>query len=229
MSSALACLLAVVMATTGPTQDDEWAREVAEQAARDIGRGDYDVATDRLEEAYAKKPLPAFLFMLARIEETQGDCEGAIPHYERFLQSEVPLEDEREARAGLQRCREALEAEADKNSEEGSDEGPTDTPPIRPWYADPLGGTATVLGVVGVGVGAGLLIQAQSDRRAADDAGSLGSFDRHARRAETWSQAGVITLSVGAGLLLVGIIRYAVVGARNRRIRLNADGVAVRF
>lgn len=227
MTSPVAWLLAVVMATSGmrvAPSDEAWAREVAEAAAKDIEKGRYEEATERLEKAYADKPLPAFLFILGRIEETRGQCESAIEHYEKFLESDVPPEDEKEARAGLERCKEALEPDVvEPQNPQMPDE------PRKRWYADPLGGTFTALGLVGMGVGTGLLLQAQQDERAADDAGNLEDFDRHARRAEQWSQAGVITLGVGAGLLVVGIVRYAVVGARNRRLRIDASGVAVRF
>ena len=232
MSSATAALLVVTLSTAGlaPAEpgSSAWVREVAEAAAKDVERGRYEQAAERLEQAYAEEPLPSLLFMLARVEETRGDCDAAVEHYEKFLMSEVPAEDEREARAGLERCRGEEEKETTAEADE-AEEPETEPPDRKRWYADPLGGAATVLGVVGIGVGTGLLLQAQQDQRAADDAGDLSDFDDHARRAERFSQAGVITLSVGLGLLVVGVVRYAVVGARERRVRMTANGVAVRF
>jgi hypothetical protein len=204
--------------------DDPWAREVAVQVAKDVEDERPLVAIARLEEAYAKRPLPVFLYMQAKIEEQHGDCGSAIGHYEAFLTFDVPDEDAVEAGAGLGRCREIL-------GDDDEPSAPPDPPPdkVRQWYADPWGGVAVVFGVVGVGVGTGVLLQAQQDERAASEAQSLDAFDRHADRAELWSRAGVATLSVGLGLMVAGVIRYAVVGARQRRVRLGAGTVSVRF
>jgi hypothetical protein len=90
-------------------------------------------------------------------------------------------------------------------------------PKQPPWYADPAGVTLTVVGVVGIGVGAGLYTQARADARAAGEATTLGAYETRATRAERFSRAGIATMSVAGALVVAAIIRYAVVGARARK------------
>jgi hypothetical protein len=87
-------------------------------------------------------------------------------------------------------------------------------------------------GVVGLGVGLGLYVQGRADERGAARAEDLQAFDDHALRAIRLNQAAIATLAVASGLAVAGVIRYAVLGRRDRRrrTRMAAGSVlSVRF
>jgi len=214
-----------------PAADEaEYVRDVVGRAAAHVEAGRYDDALAVLDQAEQARPLPVFVYVRATIEERRGDCERAVALYQRFLALGVAEEDAEDARQGVARCQgepepvpEPVEPPTPVSSdpapvdEPASETATPDAPPPRRWYADPTGDVLVAVGVVGLGVGFGLFGQSRADARAAGDAGSLQTFDDRSRRAVTLDRAGLATIGVGSALLLGGIIRWAVVGARDRR------------
>lgn len=214
-------------ARAAPSVDEaEYVRDVVGRAAAHVEEGRYEQALAVLDRAERERPLPVFVYVRATIEERRGDCERATALYRRFLELDVPAKDADDARRGIARCRgEPVEeparpitsSQSDPEPVDPTSAGPSDVPPPRPWWTDPWGGALVGVGVLGVGVGAGLLGQSRVDARAADDAASLQTFDDRSRRAIALDRAGIATLAVGSALLLGGMVRYALVGIRPRR------------
>jgi hypothetical protein len=186
-----------------------------------------DGALVGFEGAGGERPLPVFVYVRATIEERRGDCERAVALYLRFLELPVAEEDAADARRGVARCRGEPPSVATPTTspvlapsdvDPNADAPPVrpDTPPARPWYADPLGTSLVAAGTVGLSVGLGLVGRSRIDARTANDATSLQVFDDHSRRAVTLDRAGITTIALGSALLLGGIIRWAVVGTRHR-------------
>lgn len=225
-----------------PAADEaEYVRDVVGRAAAHVEAGRYEQALAVLDDAERERPLPVFVYVRATVEERRGDCQRAIALYRRFLEHDVPPADAEDARQGQARCREALglppedtaaapttpgdeagdgagvdrdQPEADADRDAGDEVEP---PAPRRWYADPLGGTLMAGGVVGVGVGVGLYAQSRADARAADAAADLQTFDDRAQRAVRLDRAGIATMAVGGALIVAGVVRYALVGTRDRR------------
>lgn len=225
-----------------PPDEAEYVRDVVGRAAAHVEAGRHDRALAVLDEAERERPLPVFVYVRATVEERRGDCERAIVLYREFLEHDVPAADAEDARQGQARCHEALglppEDDGGAQTPAGDDAGgevdrkaggeldrdagdeardALDPPVSRRWYADPLGGVLMAVGVVGVGVGLGLYGRSRAHARAADSAANLQTFDERAQRAVRLDRAGIATMAVGGALLVAGVVRYAVVGTRDRR------------
>lgn len=239
-------------ASAAPARDEaEYVRDVVGRAAAHVEAGRYERALAVLDAAERERPLPVFVYVRATIEERRGDCERAVALYLRFLELPVAEEDAADARRGVARCRgepepatdpsaaadpsEPAPAAAPRDAAVGdpaaaSSAGP-DAPPLRPWYADPLGTSLVATGTVGLAVGLGLVGGSRADARAAADATSLQAFDDRSRRAIALDRAGIGTIAIGSALLLGGVIRWAVVGTRPRRhaVAFTSSGLRIRF
>jgi tetratricopeptide (TPR) repeat protein len=232
MAAVLLVARLVAMLASAPTPDDAdataYVRAVASEAAAHVEAGRYDEAVRLLDEAEQTHSDPAFVYMRASIEGKRGNCDRAIALYRRYLKLDVPDQDAAAARRGLQRCEAKVEASRPsapvQAAPAASVDPPSDRPPERPgtltpWYADPWGTTLAVTGAAVAVAGVALLIQTRLELGQADDAAGLAAFDEHAARAERFGAAGVATVAVGSAVAVAGIIRWAVVGARNRQSR----------
>jgi hypothetical protein len=243
-TAALALALSVASpppVLAAPADEAEYVRDVVGRAAAHVEAGRYQQALAVLDRAERERPLPVFVYVRATVEERRGDCERASALYREFLEHDVPAADAEDARRGQARCREALGLpaegtvvvetpagddtggeiardapdEVDRPADEAGDE--LEPRASRRWYADPLGGVLVAGGVVGLGVGVGLFGQSRADARAAAEATGLQTFDDRAQRAERLDVAGIATMAVGGALLVGGVVRYALVGTRERR------------
>lgn len=111
--------------------------------------------------------------------------------------------------------------DSDDAGDEGSDPvEQVDEPPKEPvkrWYVDPYAPVLIGVGAIGVGLGGYFLKQASDENaRQPEQYDEFAAKGDRVRRLQI--QGGVI-LGVGAALLLTGAIRYAVLGARDRRSR----------
>jgi len=70
--------------------------------------------------------------------------------------------------------------------------------------------------------------QTGAQSRAAEDAGSLTTYERHGRRAEILQGVGIGLVATGAVLLVGGAIRYGLVASKTKRRRSNAAGARLR-
>lgn len=218
-----------------PTPPDESVLRAADRAAAYVREGRYDDAVAVIEEASRSKDHPVFIYVRGIIEEERGHCTEAIEYYDAYLALDVPDVDAREAGRRKERCVRLLEAARENAPAASPDPAPDPEPPRDDglddarWYADPAGVTLLVVGAAGLAAGAGLHLQARADERAAERAQTVGAYDRLAGRAESLSRWGIATMSVGGALLVAGIVRYAVVGARAAKHRRRDATVRVRF
>ena len=226
MTSALlaACL---VLAPRGSPPPPDAA--LIEEAMEHYAAERYTEAAAVLREAYDASGTPQYLFPLAQSERWAGQCGQAITHYRGYLDTDPPDADAAAAHEGIAVCEQILEERrraAATPSPPAPEVGPEHVsepvdvlPPPRPWYLDPAGDTLVAVGLVASGVGAGLLGAAAAARNGADGAGTEDDFAAIDRRQQNLTTGGVITLSVGATSLLAGVVRWAIVGRRNRRAR----------
>ncbi|MCH9685086.1 MAG: hypothetical protein K0V04_26855 [Deltaproteobacteria bacterium] len=210
-----------------PTSEER-VRSAAHRAATLVREGRYEAALQVLDDAEREDRDPVFIYVRAMVEERRGDCDRAVAGYRQFLNLDVPPQEAHDARAGIVRCGEVPPAVVDDApvaepasapTEEAppatAAPAPTDQP--RRWYADPLGGVLLGGGVVGVGTGVGLLVQARVDSRGSTNASTLPEYERRSDRAVVFNRAGIITLGVGGALIAGAIVRYAIVGRRQKR------------
>lgn len=221
LASILWALVVLAPAAPAPS-DDQYVRAVAQRVAEAMHEEKYALALAEIEKAERERPLPDFVFMRAKVEETRGNCVAAVSLYGRFLETDPKREDAEAARAGRERCG------ADDEDEDAAPALPDVAPPSpRPWYADPIGGALVIGGTVAIGAGLGLFVQARADERSGERADALEDYERLGARSRKLGIAAASVLAAGGALVLGGVIRYAIVGRRNRehdqRVTLGAD------
>ena len=234
-------LAATIALGPGPAQDAQ--APAAERAEEAFAAGRWDEAAEAFATAYAEDANPRYLYAQAQATRKAGDCRAAIELYAQFLEADPPAQAARLARDNMAECATEVTAQTqepppdpephpDTDSTQGAPLGdePTPTPPRR-WYADPAGGV--LLGIAGVivisgGVTYGL---ARREQTAANRAESEPQYVESIDRAGRLSRAGIALFAVGGAVLFASVIRYAVVGGRQRRQRrqTSARSFVIRF
>ena len=175
----------------------------------------YEQAAEAFRRAYVAEPKPETLYALAQSLRLSGDCEGAEQAYLAFLRTGP---DERRAQAvhvNMKRCVPAKKAPPNVASTPSA--APTKTPPTEPppsqqprspWYTDTAGGFLTLSGIAGLSVAAVFLVVEngnESDMKAAD---TYETYDSSLTAANRSRKISLVAGSVGAALLIGGVIRY---------------------
>ena len=246
--STLALVLGLVaLPNQGRAAPPDEVRARARKAAAAIADGKLEQADAIIARNLESDPDP-FLYLLGVLRERQGDCEAATDAYRRYMELEVADEDVAAAQAGVDACAEAdaqTDAQTDNRSAAGSaneadvgagTEGGTEVgpgpggdggpeTPDRRWWVDPVGLGLTVGGGALLIAGGVTWSQTGAQSRAAEDAGSLSTYERHGRRAEILQGVGIALVSVGAALVVGGAIRYGIVASRGKR----SESAAVRL
>ena len=211
-----------------PAEDDIAAGERAWKEER------WDDAAEAFARAYAQTGDPTFLYTRAQAERRAGRCEEAIAHYEEFLETDPADKAKELAHKYIDECRASLpepepdppepepDPPGDPTAEDPATEEPDppvidDPPMLRPWYRDPWGDALVGVGVVAAAAGGAMVGVAYRRANAADDAPDDRAFGQELDGAQTLERAGAITLGAGAALLVAGVVRWAVVGAKNKR------------
>lgn len=220
----LACTLVLPHAALAAPSPDDLVRS-GEQAYQD---GRYREAADAFARAYELEPDPAYLYAQAQALRLAGDCRTATTLYSKFLETDPPEQAERTARDNMAACAEQLAAQPDEPEpapEPAPKPQPETAPPVdrepepapRAWYRDPWGGVLVGVGLAGLAVGGGLYGQAVTEERAADQAEAEPEYGERIERASTLSRAGIGVLAVGSAVLVAGVIRWAVLAAKQRK------------
>ena len=116
-----------------------------------------------------------------------------------------------------------FETDPDPDTDPEPDTTETGPPPpdVKPWYKDPLGGVLVGLGGVAVGAGVGLVVGASVEK--GKNAANYEEFVERNSRVKKMQIAGAITAGVGGALLIGGVVRWSILGARqNARMRSSA-------
>lgn len=197
----------------------ELITRTADGVARLLDTGEHDKAMAILQEADPRAQSPALVYMRGVVEEDRGNCRDAMDHYEHYIDMGVPDVDAEAARRRRDRCARLLEAARAQTE-------PAVAPPVTPTPSpprdeprrrvDPWAIALTSVGVVGVGVGAGLFGQGRVDENAARGAFDLQTYRERGERAASLQRTGVAVMVVGGGILAVGIARFVWVSVARR-------------
>lgn len=236
-----------IQGRAAPTDE---VRARARKAAAAIADGKLEQADAMIARNLDADPDP-FLYLLGVLRERQGDCAAATDAYRRYMALEVAAEDVDAAQAGVDRCTEtdtgtdngsasagATETNIGPGTDGVTDAGPEgDTGPAAPdrrWWVDPVGLGLTVGGGALLIAGGVTWSQTGAQQRAAEQAGSLSTYERHGRRAEILEGVGIALVVTGAAFVVGGAIRYGIVASRSKRpesarVRVTAGGLALAF
>lgn len=192
--------------STAPSEDE--AHRVFLRAAAAYGNGEFEVAADLFEQAYALRPEPQLLYSLGSARERAGRVVGAIEAYEAFLR-EVPDAEERpdvERSLDTLRRQRALEEEVERRREVPV-EIVVPTSPARPTGLRIAAFSLAGVGVLTLGVGAalGLAANARYDD-ARDESQSHRATLRLEDEARRLGRSANALFGVGGVLTLTGIV-----------------------
>lgn len=195
---------------------------------------EWEAAIEALMEAYANDPDPAYLYARAQAERMRGNCQVAIPLYQRFLEHKTTEQQREDTQRHIRLCEEILfneQAHPETTPVAPMDPTPPDdpTPPVQdqprppthPWYRDPAGLTLLASGTAAVAVGGILWGLGAGELRRAPRASTEDAYEQHVAQGRRDVAIGATLVVIGASLALSGTIRLGVV---NRRHRLSTMG-----
>lgn len=125
----LASLVIVLAATSladAKPRDKATVKAHLDRAAKAHKAGDYAVALDELQAAYALDPQPRLLYAIAQVHAKLDDCTKAIDYYEQFIAATPDKEKQAVARQAIDACKERL---AEQPAPEPAAAEPTPEPP----------------------------------------------------------------------------------------------------
>lgn len=175
---------------------------------------DLATAQRELEAAYAIDDAPVLLYAIGQLERLQGRCDLAREKFVAFLATDPPAAAAEDARANLERCGGAPTTEPPPPVVEPIPDEPAPLPTPAPRRVDRVGIALTVVGSAIAAGGLGVFGASFAAQRKAGDATDVGDFDRGLRRARIEHATGLALASVGAALLIGGIVKLAL--ARRR-------------
>ena len=214
MSPVLALALALAPPALSP------AEQAKERALDAWEAGRYDEARAEIIRAYELEPHRRYLYARANIEQADGHCDVANQFYRRYLAEDPPEVDAKAAKRGIAECDRQL-----------ADERTPSAPPV-PWQRDPVAIGLVASGAAVLAVGLGLFGRAFVEHRAAQRTDDHDEFDRRVSRAKVESPIGIVGISLGAALVVGGVVRWAVVRRRSRtaeRLAIGPAGIGVRW
>ncbi len=233
VSSSLPSTAAAAAAPATPLRDPA-AQTEFRRALEAWERGDFATAAEALDTAYAIEPQPDLLYSRAQARRMMGRCRDALVLFEAYLSTNPSAPDKvRDTTVNIDRCRAELEEATDPPTVDENADPPAPKPtttrgppspdetqsPSRRWYRDPLGGALVGVGTAGLLTGALLWRSTvRADDRSAR-AGTYGEFRRSHVLAERLDLAATVVTVSSSALLVGGVIRWAVLAARQRRIR----------
>jgi tetratricopeptide (TPR) repeat protein len=183
------------------------ARALYEHGLTQYQAKDFAGAIDAFERGYAVDPRREFLFADAQARRLAGDCRGAVPLYQRFLETDPPAVQASATHLGLSRCAQQMAAEKPAPPPVAMPV-PAPPPPPPPWTRDRAGAALLATGVVALGVGAGFLAASFAALPSAN-AGSYADYAAARDRADGRHAVGVVALVGGGAFVAAGIARYA--------------------
>jgi hypothetical protein len=195
-------------AATSATMKPE-ARALYDRGLAQYQAKDFAGAIDAFERGYAIDPRREFLFADAQARRLAGDCRGAVPLYQRFLETSPPAVQASATHLGLSRCAQLMAAEKPAPPPVATAiPGPPPPPPPPPWTHDRAGAGLLATGVVALGVGAGFLAASFAALPSAKE-GSYADYTAARDRADARHAIGVVALVGGGAFVAAGLARYA--------------------
>jgi hypothetical protein len=181
---------------------------------------EYAAAIRAFEAGFALEPRREFLFANAQARRLAGDCRGAVPLYQRFLEMAPPEVQASATHIALARCAQQMATEKPPAPPPPPVEPVRpvvpQAPPPPPWTSDRVGAGLMIAGAAGLVFGGAFLVAAFSAQPADDGVATWEAFDRQAATADRRATIAAVGLAGGGALVAAGVARYAWVRHRAR-------------
>ncbi len=186
------------------------ARQLFELGIEEYKQKLYDAAVASMTKAYQLDPEPEFLYALAQSERMNGDCNGAIAHYEKLLDLSKDDQTKTAVKANLDLCYSIAHGEKPKAQPvdaKALERQNAPTIEIRTVYRTEtrsykLAVALYAFGGVALGGAATTYVLSLSTRSDANHATSLAQYNQLFDRAAT--ERTIAFTAGGVGLLAVG-------------------------
>jgi tetratricopeptide (TPR) repeat protein len=213
---ALAAPVARAQTTPVPPPMNDEARAHYDRGLNLYAAKDYAGAIRALEQGYAVEPRREFLFAQAQAQRLAGDCQRAVPLYQRFLATSPTDAQESAAQLGLARCAQQMAATPPSvvltpSPAPALPVVATPAPAPESWHRDVAGGALLTAGVLGLAVGSAFIAAAVT---APGSAADYDSYETNRATAEHRWRLGLGSAVAGAALLAGGTYRYVVLRRR---------------
>jgi tetratricopeptide (TPR) repeat protein len=198
----------------------------------------FAAAAAEFEATYVLEPHRDVMYVWAQALRLAGQCALALELYQRFLATDPPRREAERARSNRTRCVPAVTASPvpptpvetvgpavgvappPATDAPSSPPGvsvdlsarpppPSPFPAPAPRHLDRLDKILLGSGVVAAAIGGGFYLSARSEHGAARTATSYPALQQHADAAQTRERLGWAALAAGSGLLIAGLLRYA--------------------
>jgi tetratricopeptide (TPR) repeat protein len=228
MQARTLALLAIVAAAPAVAHADgahlkPEAQAHLDSALKAYAAKDWDGAIREFQAAYAIDPSPALIYATAQAYRFENKCREAIDYYKKYLAiaSSCASAPDRAvceaqitaANTGITTCESTLEKTSPPVEPPKSVTPPAPPPQSEPaphvevtatvespWYKDPMGDALAVGGVIGIGVGIGFLVEANSTESKAKSATLRNDFVKGLGDATSERQVGFVALGAGVAL-----------------------------
>jgi tetratricopeptide (TPR) repeat protein len=199
----------------------------------------FAAAAAEFEATYVLEPHRDVMYVWAQALRLAGQCALALELYQRFLATDPPRREAQRARANQTRCVPSVAASPVQPTlieTSGPEVGAATPPPAAvpspsppgvavdlsarpspassfpasgPRQLDRLDKILLGSGAVAAAIGGGFYLSARSEHGVARAATTYPALQEHADAARTRERIGWAALAAGSGLLLAGLLRYA--------------------
>ena len=187
------------------------AADFAKQGIDAYNKGDFAGAVAPLEKAVELEPNNfQYRFMLAQSYRQSGHCDKALPMYQALVDAAPDAQSRTDVQTGMGQCPATSVAPPPTAPAPAPD---VPAPPPEPVVQSSGGSISStnmgflMLGGVGIGAGAILLLSGYNDSKDADNAAKYSDHQSIDTRASTAYVIGAVALGAGIVLSTVAVIR----------------------
>ena len=185
------------------------ARALYDKGLASYQSKDYASAIAAFEAGFALEPRREFLFANAQARRLAGDCRGAVPLFQRFLEMTPSPVQASATHIALARCAQQMAAERPAPPLVVAPVAPRAPPPPPPWTHDRWGAALLGAGVGGLVVGGAYLAASFAALPGAGASTHYVDYSPAQATAESRHTIAIVGLVGGGALAAAGVARYA--------------------
>jgi tetratricopeptide (TPR) repeat protein len=207
VGSKLPVLAAIQVMLLAATASADQAGDLFKQGIELYKQGKYPEAVTALAKSYKLEAKPDALFALAQAERLAGNCDAAVKHYRKMLDSSTDLNTAKLVETNLALCETINGVDKKKDESKPAPLEPKVVVKTVP-HTDKLATTMFAGGMLGLGAAGGLYI---ASRTARTDAGRARTFDDYqslSDRADRDQLMSFVVGGVSAALIGVAVFKW---------------------
>jgi len=206
VGSKLPVLAAIQVMLLAQAASADQAGDLFKQGIELYKAGKYTEAVTALAKSYKLDSKPDALFALAQAERLAGNCDAAIKHYRKMLDSSTDLNTAKLVETNLALCQTIKDVDK-KDEPKAAPPEPKVVVKAVP-HTDKLATTLFAGGMLGIGAAGGLYIASRTARSDAGHARTFGDYQTLSDRADRDQLVSVVVGGVSAALIGVAVFKW---------------------